>query len=69
MKKLDDRFLAKQTFYSLYVMYSQDMDINLTYFKNMNEIFVTRGMNHVFKEEFDMNTMKEGVQHHYCSVF
>ena len=33
----------------------------------MKEIFVTRGMDHTFKEEFNMNTMKEDV--HHCRVF
>ena len=61
--------LLKQAFYCLYAMYSQGMDTNFGYLKNLKEIFVTSSMDHMFKEEFDMNTMKEGVRHHHCSFF
>ena len=33
-------------------MYSQGIDINFGHLKNMKETFVTRGMDHMFKEEF-----------------
>ena len=69
LKKLDEGSLAKQAYYSLYDMYNQGIDTNFGYFKNMKEIFVSRGMDQMFKEEYVMKTVKDGIRHHHCSIF